>query len=520
MKAICFRLLITGPLAVLALALNPSTSSAQTGEDALRFAERAPATGARLMGMGGVGIAGVGDYSAFFTNPAGLGYIGSSQFAGALTSLAATDESRYQTSGFTTFGEGDLRSTYLGNLAYLYKVPTAQGALVLGAAYNQINTFDRNLRFGGPNATNSISDSFLPYPDEFEVVTSNGNPQPEFSNDIPELAYFGGAIEFLSENVGTDEPLFYQAVAPGTTIEQFGDVLEEGRMNELSVGGAWEAAQNVMVGASANFSFGTYQFNSRFEEDDANNENGVNDYVVILDSGELRGFDFLRYDQGFESDLTGINIRAGVSGEIAEGIRLGFTAETPTYYNVSETYSRAIETFFDEGGSLDDAQSGEFEYEIYTPWRLGGGVAWRNNDIFVSGDLEYVDWSQLELDSDHTSFDEANRTIRENLDPVWNARLGAEYQFGSLAVRGGLAWQPDPRSFEIEHDGNETDRSKTFFSAGLGYQFAERFLIDVAWMQERFDDLYAPYGDVATTPPVAEEELVRNRFSLGVRVLF
>ena len=520
MKVIRFRHITTSALAILALVLNPARSSAQTGEDALRFSERSPATGARMMGMAGVGVAGVGDYSAFFTNPAGLGYLGSSQAAGALTSLSAIDEANYQTTGFTTFGEGDLRSTHLGNLAYLYKVPTAQGALVLGAAFNQVNTFDRNLRFGGPNATNSVSDSFLPYPDEFEVVTDNATPQPEFSNDIPELAYFGGAIEFLSENVGTDEPLFYQAVAPGTTIDQFGDVLEEGRMNELSVGGAWEAAQNVMVGASANFSFGTYQFNSRFEEDDVNNENGLDDYVVILENSELRGFDFLQYDQGFESDLTGINLRAGVSSEIAQGIRLGFTVETPTFYNVSETYSRAIETFFDEGGSLSDSQNGEFEYEIYTPWRLGGGVAWQNSDILVSGDLEYVDWSQLELDSDHTSFDEENRSIRDNLEPVWNARVGAEYQLGSLAVRGGLAWQPDPRSFEIEHNGDETDRSKTFFSAGVGYQFADRFIVDLGWMQERFDDLYAPYGDVTTTPPVAEEEIVRNRFSLGVRVLF
>lgn len=520
MNASRFPHIIASLVPILALAWFPSPSSAQTGEDALRFAERSPATGARMMGMAGVGIAGVADYSAFVTNPAGLGYLGTSLFAGALNSMSSTDESRYQTVGFTTLDEGDLSSTNLGNLAYLYKAPTAQGALVLGAAFNQVNTFDRNLRFSGPNAENSISDSFLPYPSEFEVETDNGSSQPIFFNDIPALAYNGGAIEFLAENVGTDQPLFYQAVAPGTTIEQLGDVLEEGQMNEINVGGAWEAAQNVMVGASANFSFGTYQFNSRFEEDDANNENLPDDYIVILSDGELRGFDFLRYDQGFESDLTGINLRAGISSEAAQGIRVGATVETPTYYNVNETYFREIETFFDEGGSLSDSQRGEFEYEVYTPWRLGAGLAWSNDDLLVSGDLEYVDWSQLELDSDDTSFDEENRMIRENLEAVWNARVGAEYQFGSLAVRGGLAWQPDPRTFEIEHNGSETDRSKTFLSLGVGYQFADRFLIDLGWMQERFDDLYAPYGDVASTPPVAEEDLVRNRVSVGVRVLF
>lgn len=472
------------------------------------------------MGMAGVGIAGIGDYSAFYTNPAGLGYVGSSLFAGSLMALSATDESRYQTVGFTTFNEGDLRTTNLGNLAYAYKVPTAQGSLVIGAAFNQVNSYDRNLRFSGTNPANSISDSFLPYDNEFEVVVEDGVEQPRFFNDIPALAYRGGAIEFLPENLDTDEPLFYQAVAPGTAIEQFGDVLEEGRSNELSLGGAWEAAPSVMVGLSANFAFGSYEYTSRFEEDDARDENLPEDYIVILNNGELRGFDYLRYDQGFESDLTGINLRAGVSGEAARGLRFGATVETPTFFSVSETFYRDLETLFDEGGSLQDSQEGEFEYEIRTPWRVGGGLAWRDGDIFVSGDLEYVDWSQLELTSDHTSFDEVNRNIRENLDPVWNGRVGAEYHLGDLALRGGFAWQPDPRSFEIEHNGTTTDRGKTFFSAGLGYRFADRFFVDFGWMQERFDDLYAPYGDVATTPPVAEEDVTRNRYSAGVRVLF
>lgn len=520
MKAIHYIHSLAGAALLLALVIAPPQTLAQTGEDALRFTERAPATGARMMGMAGVGVAGIGDYSAFYTNPAGLGYVGSSLFAGSLMAISATDESRYQTAGFTTFGEGDLRSTNLGNLAYLYKVPTVQGSLVLGAALNQVNTYDRNLRFSGPNAENSISDSFLPYESEFEVVTENGNPQPRFFNDIPALAYSGGAIEFLAENVGSGQELFYQAVMPGTTIDQFGDVLEEGRSNELSVGGAWEAAPSVLVGLSANFAFGSYEYGSIFEEEDTENENTPEDYIVLLDDGELRGFDYLRYEQGFESDLTGINLRAGVSGEAAQGIRFGLVAETPTFYRVNETYFRELETVFDEGGSLSDAQNGEFEYEIRTPWRLGGGLAWQNGDIFVSGDLEYVDWSQMELSSDHTTFDDVNRNIRETLDPVWNGRVGAEYRLGSLALRGGFAWQPDPRSFEIEHNGTNTDRSKTFFSAGVGYQFAERFHVDLAWMQERFDDLYAPYGDVTTTPPVAEEELTRNRFSAGVRVMF
>lgn len=511
--------------ALLALVV-PSGAFAQTAEDALRFTDRTPATGPRLLGMGGVGIAGVADYGAFVVNPAGLGYFERSMLGGSLNTLSAVDESRYQTVGFTTLDEADIRKTTLGNLAYVYKMPTSRGSLVFGGAFNQVGSFDRNLRYGGPNDASSISDSFLPYDDEFEVVQNDdGTYAPSFFHVIPELAYQAGAIEFLSENVEPGGPLFYQAVAPGTTIEQAGNVMEEGRMSELNLGGAWEAAPDVMVGLSANFAFGTYRFNSFYEEFDARDENLPEDYIVILPDRELQGFDFLEYEQGFKSDLTGFNLRAGASVEVGEGTRLGFLVETPTFYEISESYFRDLVTGFDQvvgpggGSTMSAGEDGDYEYSLRTPWRLGGGIAWSHGDLLLAGDVEYVDWSQMEFDSDDDSFDDVNRSIRENLDPVWNARIGAEYRFGSLAVRGGFAYQPDPRSAEIVVGGDESDRSKTFFSAGGSYYFDDQFMLDFGWMQERFDDQFVPYRDV-TDPPVVEEEVVRNRFMVGVRVLF
>ena len=52
-----------------------------------------------------------------------------------------------------------------------------------------------------------------------------------FPTTYPQLAYDAGAIDFLFENVGTgNDELFYEAVTPGTRIDQLGDVLEEGRV--------------------------------------------------------------------------------------------------------------------------------------------------------------------------------------------------------------------------------------------------------------------------------------------------
>ena len=511
----------------LLAAVSPATS--QTAEDGIRLTQRAPASGARMIGMAGAGLVGIADQSALVMNPAGLGYFQRSSFEATLNMTSTSDETLYRTPMPAASLSSDLRETGIGSLSYVYKVPTTRGSLVLGAAFNQVNTYNRDLAFAGENSASSISRSFLPYDDEYEIAFDNdGFAFPRFFNETPELAYLGGAIEFLFEEVETGGYPFYEAVAPSTRVAQDGEVVEEGRLSELSFGGAAEAVPGVMAGASINLAFGSYEFRSRFTEDDAFNENRPEDYIVILENGdELRGFNFLRYTEGLETDLVGINGRFGVSATFSAAVRAGVVLETPSYYNVTEEFHRTIETFFDEGGSLShggepgDAGEGSFEYSITTPWRLGGGVAFAAAGLTVSADAEYVDWSQLRFSasSDGAYFDAVNDDIRDNLEGVFNTHFGVEYNFTNLSVRGGLAFQPDPTSSRRADSGDDLDRDRTFFSLGASYRVAAQLFLDAGWMQERFDDLYVPYRDVET-PPIVEEGVVRNRFLVGVRYQF
>lgn len=512
----------------LILAL-PLSAHAQTAEDALRFTQRAPATGARMTGLAGAGVVGVADQTAFILNPAGLGFYTRSEFSAGLNLQSTTDEASYRMPAAGALLERDLNKTGIGNISYIYRVPTVKGSLVLGAAFNQVGTYDRNLAFEGDNGSSSISDSFLPYDDEYEIAYDKGIPFPRFFSATPELAYLGGAIEFLSEEVGTGNYPFYQAVDPTTTIRQRGSVIEEGRLNELNFGGAVEAVEGLMAGASINIAFGSYRFRTEFEETDAFNTNGPAQYQVFLPSDTLRGFSSLRYTERLATDLVGVNARFGVSSAVSPSVRLGLTLETPTYYNVTEDYERTLDTFFDQGGSLGhggepgDAGQGEFEYSITTPWRMGAGAAFAAVGLTLSADVEFVDWSQLRLnaDTDRSYFADVNRDIRDRFRGVWNSRLGLEYNWEDLAVRGGVAFRPDPvRDPQLLQSGDELDRGRTFFSFGIGYKFANQLQLDLAWMQERFEDVYVPYARLDTTPPSVEENVTRNRFVLGLRYLF
>ncbi len=491
-----------------------SQAHAQTAEDVLRLSERNPAVGARMIGLSGAGTyAGVADFSALFANPAGLGYLSRTSLSGSLTTLSTRDNLQFVTPQAIDASESDLRSTTLGHLAYLHKVPTSRGSLVLGASLHRSSNFDRAMIYGGMNSTTSITDYFMPYASEYEVREDDEGYYPHFFRDISSLAYRAGAIEFLAENVENGGVLFDQAVFPGTTIQQYGDLLEEGGMNELSLGGAFEAAPNLMVGLSANVIYGKYRFNSIFEELDVNGENS--DYVVLLSDAELVGFDELIYEQGFESEVSGVNVRAGISSELAAGIRLGLSVESPTYKNVTENYWEDLTTWFVQGGSLSASREGTFDYTIVTPWRLGAGIAYVRDGLTLAADAEYIDWAQTTLSAelDKGYFKGLNRTIRSTFDPVINTRVGAEYWIQNIALRGGFAFHPDPRKEDLELVNERTDRSRTQISAGLGYRINDQFTVDFGWSRQQFNDMFVPYA--FEDAPVVEEDVVRNRFMIG-----
>ncbi len=506
-------------------------AAAQTAEDALRFTERAPATGPRMMGLAGAGISGVADYSALFNNPAGLGFFQRSSISGSLNAVYATDASFSRSAGFSPIGiDEDVSETNIGNFAYVYRAPTRQGSFVIGLAFNQVNSFERDLRFAGTNSRSTISTSFLPSESEFTLI---GNSLDAL-DDIPFAAFNGGLIEFYPEFLDEDPDAypFLEAVVPGSTIEQTGSVIERGRMNEVSLGGAVEASKGVMVGLSANLAFGEYDFNSVFEEADVNNENVAEDYSVFLDDGNLlEGFGFLSYRQFVQSELLGINARLGVAAEVAENVRIGLSIETPTYYSVEEDFGARYETFFDDGGSLsygefpDDVGNGFFDYEILTPWRFGAGVGFHSDVVTVLADAELVDWSQLELDADtdRAFFDDLNRSIADDYDMVINWRGGIEFRLNDFMLRGGVAYQPDPLDVTLfKSDGSELDRDKLFFSAGMGYRVDNRFQIDFGWMQGRFDTGYFAYpvGPLQGDDLLIDEEVSQNQFVVGVSFFF
>lgn len=524
------RLLASAAL-LLGLAMVAIPAAAQTAYDALRFSDRQPGVSTRSIGMGGVGVAGLGDFSAVFTNPAGLGLMKRSEMSGSLNIYSVTDDGAYSVGNDLTPFENDFTDTRLGSLAYTHKFPTSRGSLVMAMGLSQVQTFSRELAYGGENSLNSATDYFMPVPGEFEIDTDNGPDGvfgtaddlffPSFSRSLSFIAFELFAIDFDADafDAGADVP-FFPAVTAGT-VRQSGTVTETGAMTEFNLAGAFEAAPNVFVGGSLNVPYGKWELDRFLAEDDEFNDNdGTNGTV---------DFDFLEWSQFVESELVGINLRAGVAMKTDQGVRAGLSIETPTYYTIAENYATVMTVGFDDGyvdtygdSESEDVGAGEFEYNIISPWRFAGGLGYSTGDFLVMVDGEIVDWSKLELDSEIFSFEGENRFIRQNFETVVNLRAGAEYRFDNITARIGVANNSDPVELmpnQIDPDLGTIDRERAYFSAGLSFAPNQQFLLDLAWSQERFDDRFLPYDEV-TSAPVVTEEIVRNRFSAGVRFRF
>ncbi|MBO6575717.1 MAG: outer membrane protein transport protein [Rhodothermales bacterium] len=495
----------------IALVFSAAPALAQTGDDAFRFAQRTPLSSPELIGSAGVGAAGRGDLGDLFGNPAGLGWMKRGAFSISLNSSSAESEAVYSLPGLSSARTSDLADSQLGGLAYLYKAPTTQGSLVFGAGVSQVASFNRVLSFEGENGLNSFTDFLMPLSNEFELVDDNGDVFPEFSRTLSFIGYETFAIDLNQAAAQAGDPVPFDPAVSFGTVLQTGRVEETGQQSEFTIGGGWEASEDVMVGLSLNVPFGKYEFNRVLDEDDIFDENNGADGTT--------DFSYLTFTEGFESRMVGLNLRAGLSAKVSSNLRVGAVLETPTWYTVQEDYDTALFTAFDNGDQFEygddfdeDAGRGSFDYNVRTPWKLGVGLTYTAGKLDLSGDLELVDWSQLELDSGSFSFADQNQAIRENFESVANIRLGAQYRMDKVHLRAGLAGITDPRT-----NNDSVDRDRGLVSLGVSYLINDQFALDLAFMGEAFGDRYAPYTEVADAP-IVNEDVTRGFVTLGVRV--
>ncbi|MGK7394954.1 MAG: OmpP1/FadL family transporter [Candidatus Cyclobacteriaceae bacterium M3_2C_046] len=462
---------------------------------------------ARMLGIGGAQISLGGDVSTIGSNPAGLGLFNRSEFSiSPAFNFINVDAGYYNE--FSAISDSKFN---FGNIGVVFNnskddiVPGEWRGGSFGISINKVNDFNNNIYYQGFNDQNSILDYFA-----------------QAAEGIPYEAFFDGPIDLLSQSFltylinpesafdpeGSDSrylPIIFNDQFP----QQEEEIITSGGQYQWSFGYGGNFADKVYFGANLGLTTLNYESDKLYTE--------IIDPVQDFDPG----VDFT-IDENTQISGTGINGTFGVIVRPVDIVRVGLSFTTPTIFNIDdERTSDVFTNFFQKGDSegefFDDYEfvmldstvfineideRGDLivsEYRITTPYRLNAGVSFfLGKNGFISGDVEYIDYSQNKLRSDDFIASEDNRIMDQIYDKAINYRIGGEYRYKIFRIRAGFAHQADPFK---EIVAGQADRSVNQFSAGLGIRLPE-FYIDLAAVNRQWESQYSPYTLGPDTPVV------------------
>jgi hypothetical protein len=456
-KKICIILLLT-TISFL--------SKSQNESDALMFSYFTPVSTARYTAMGGAFSALGGDMSTMGTNPAGTGLYRKNDVGLSMVwNNRATITEYYNNinkvydNSFQLANMGFLTSNLTGNIS-------GWKTINFGFSYNNLNNYNRSFSVSGNNYTSSLLD--------FHTDYLNNNP-----NDYNENAYYQAEIVFwdsLSNRYYNDYNYnggnYYGAL-------QTHDVQTDGYAGEYSFNLSSNYNDFLYLGVTIGVPHISYFSTVK------HTEHPFNDTIALK---HFTSYDYL------DASGTGINLKLGVLFKINQTFRVGLAFHTPTAFNMKYYYWTDVYGTINLGdgafSTIGKTPHSNFEWGLHTPAKyiLSGSAVIGKKGI-ISGEVEYCNYSKLNIDSYNNSFEYENNNIKKIYKETFNAKIGAEYRLWILGLRGGFYYFDSPY--------NITESNKNAYtigySCGIGTNISGIF-IDFAYTYMKNKEYYYMYG--------------------------
>ncbi len=391
---------------------------------------------ARYNAMSGAFGALGGDLSAIDINPAGTAVFSKSEFA---TTLNIADTETLS----TYYGLSNLTSNNVTNMpqvggVFVFKPRNSQWTkTAIGFNYSSTNEFENFWLAEG----NSNYPTYIYDPNDEEIVYLNSDGQ-----------YF--------ENY------------------------TNGANRKYSFSFAGELNNQIAIGASL-ISYDVDHFQRILLE-----EYNYNDNNDILDASLIQ--ELLTFGSGFAFNL-------GVIAKASENLRLGFTYQSPTWYELNEDYiDYDLEIYVSNTNELFTDFSGvnNFRYKLKTPYRLSGSLAYIfGKEGLLSFDYTYKDFKTIKLSG--SNFSDENIALNNSLQAVHQFKVGTEWRIQRFSLRGGYNYENSPYKDAIKSDNLEG------FSLGAGFNFGAG-KIDFAYQNSKST---APYNFYPQYPEISNTEL-------------
>jgi hypothetical protein len=479
-------------LCIIALLAVSKSSFAQYAKDAIRFSTGQTGSTSRIKAIGNANTAIGGDLTNISGNPAGLGY-----FTRSEASLTPEFDGHTSNAGYlgqsSTATKGNPNMNNAGFVFYS-RLNTPSGedkthgwvSINVGINYNRTNNFDERVNYGGKNSNNSINDYYA------NLANAEGTDQ----GTLQSWAY--------------DQKLI-SAFASGTSFKYASNsylgVQQAGYINRT--GG--QSGSDISVGANYSnklyLGFGLGIASLRYNSTKTFNETGTASITEGTTPAD-RGFNST-YSQHQTTKGEGFNMKFGVIYKVVEAVRLGAVITTPTFLTIDDSFSEGLTNRLSNGNSY---ANGPIEYPLTytmrTPFKAAGGLSvFMGQYGFITGDVEYVDYSGTRLNSnDYYTNSYDNNIIQNTYKSAVNLRAGAELKLGPVALRGGYGIQPSP----LKTGGTDTKTA----TAGLGYRLGS-YYVDAAYMHITGSRIELPY-DIGVNSPVASINQTNNNFFFTV----
>lgn len=493
---------------------------------------------ARYASMGGAFGALGGDLSSIAQNPAGIGVYRSSEITVTPTfnfydNCVTTPTKQNRNNDFYFTGD---------NMGVVGVINFRQGILRnlnFGFAYNNVVTFNNSYRADWNNIGSSLTNLIASkttnynYTPQMLAETSQYNPYDTSLSWLSVLGYNTNLIHAVSD--GNFQGIFGSATSGSAALSNY----TSGSIDEYDFNISGNILDALYWGVTVNVNSITYNIESYYAENlfDANvSDNRVNNRQTYRTNGRFE-LQNLLHTSGY-----GAGVKVGLIWRVANFLRLGAAFHSPTFYDMSDTYSAAVDYRFenvngkvlsgDKNKVENQTDLGTYSYSFATPWRLMGSAAFVLGKIAIlSCDYEYTATADMYYSSMHGDYSTSNLSIDQATQGIHTIRVGGECRITpQFSARVGYAYETSPIKPEYyngEYTPTIVDGTLVQYqvpgdvhniTCGLGYRI-NNISIDAAYVHRMQKYSLFPFEGAGSSfvPSIMDTHLNTVKVTVGYR---
>ena len=452
--------------------------NAQNSLDLQRYSGYSIIGTARTIGVGGAASAIGADFGSVSLNPASLAFYRKSD----LGFTAGFRNFNTQTNHIGNLNNASTANFGFSNLHFVFADASGGESDKLkgwafGIGFNQLDNYYRKTEASAFNKYNSIGDYYV-------LLAGNTSANNLQESSLPFLAYDTYYIDTINSIANAWVP-----VVDGNMQQNYSRK-ETGRLNSWEFNLGFNVNDKLYIGAGLGVLDVKYTSSEVLREIDT--QNLYDTLYANFDRIDIASFE-QRYR--FSTSGIGVNGKLGVIFRPVDAFRIGLGLQTPTTFNLKDTYQVGM-TMTQDGGTQypKEGPEGLYQYRLRTPFRVTlGAVGFIEKTGLISFDLDYIDYSRSSLiDNFNTStFTVANRAVSQlgNSSAI-NFRLGGELRNNQYYFRGGYAnfasfWNAEGEKYDDLSTYEATTgtfqvknykSNRQCFTIGTGYREEEIYL--------------------------------------------